>query len=39
MNVTYDFSGRTSIVTGAGRGVGRQIVADFVATGAQVLGS
>ncbi len=37
MNVTYDFSGRTVIVTGAGRGVGRRMVEDFVATGAQVV--
>lgn len=37
MNVTYDFSGHVAIVTGAARGVGRQIVRDFVASGAHVV--
>jgi NAD(P)-dependent dehydrogenase (short-subunit alcohol dehydrogenase family) len=37
VNVSYDFSGRTVIVTGAARGVGRRMVHDFVATGAQVV--
>ena len=37
MNVSYDFSGRVVIVTGAARGVGRQLVRDFAATGASVV--
>ncbi len=37
VNVTYDFAGRVVIVTGAARGVGRQIVGDFVRAGARVL--
>ena len=37
MNVTYDFSGRVAIVTGAARGVGRAMVKQFVDTGAKVI--
>ena len=37
MNVTYDFTGRVAIVTGAARGVGREIVAQLVSAGAQVV--
>ncbi len=37
MDVTYDFSGRVAVVTGAARGVGRSIVEVFVAAGAQVV--
>ncbi len=37
MNVTFDFAHRVAIVTGAARGVGRSIVAEFVAAGAQVI--
>lgn len=37
MDVTYDFSGRTAIVTGAARGVGRSIVAALRDSGARVL--
>lgn len=37
MNVSYDFSGRVVIVTGAARGVGRTMVGQFVETGAKVI--
>lgn len=37
MNVSYDFSNRVVIVTGAARGVGRAMVSQFVATGARVV--
>ncbi len=37
MNVTYDFSGRVVIVTGAARGVGRAMVRQFVDAGAKVI--
>ncbi len=37
MDVRYEFSGRTAVVTGASRGVGRSIVASLVAAGAQVV--
>ncbi|HET9016928.1 MAG TPA: SDR family oxidoreductase [Thermomicrobiaceae bacterium] len=37
MSVTFDFSGRAVIVTGAARGVGRVIVERFAAAGAGVL--
>jgi glucose 1-dehydrogenase len=37
MNVTFDFSGRVVIVTGAARGIGRVMVHRFVAAGARVL--
>ncbi len=37
MNVSYDFSDRVVIVTGAARGVGRAMVGQFVATGARVV--
>jgi NAD(P)-dependent dehydrogenase (short-subunit alcohol dehydrogenase family) len=37
MNVTYDFSGRVVIITGAARGVGRAMVKQFVDAGAKVL--
>jgi NAD(P)-dependent dehydrogenase (short-subunit alcohol dehydrogenase family) len=36
-DVTFDFSGRVVIVTGAARGVGRALVAGFVDSGARVL--
>ena len=37
MNVSYDFSERVVIVTGAARGVGRAMVGQFVAAGARVV--
>lgn len=37
MNVSYDFSGRVAVVTGAARGVGRDLVGAFVAAGARVV--
>jgi NAD(P)-dependent dehydrogenase (short-subunit alcohol dehydrogenase family) len=37
MNVTYDFSGRVVIVTGAARGVGRAMVRQFTGAGARVI--
>ncbi len=37
MNVTFDFSGRTVIVTGAARGIGRSMVEQFAAAGASIL--
>lgn len=37
MNVSYDFSGRVAVVTGAARGVGRELVAAFVRAGAAVV--
>ena len=37
MDVQYEFSGRVAVVTGAARGVGRSIVASFVAAGARVV--
>jgi NAD(P)-dependent dehydrogenase (short-subunit alcohol dehydrogenase family) len=37
VNISYDFSGRVIVVTGAARGVGRQIVGDFVSAGGRVL--
>ncbi|MGC2207201.1 MAG: SDR family oxidoreductase [Candidatus Dormiibacterota bacterium] len=37
MNVSYDFSGRVGIVTGAARGVGRTMVIALVATGMKVV--
>jgi len=36
MNIQYDFSGQTAIVTGGARGIGRAIAAQFVRFGAQV---
>ena len=36
-SVTYDFTGSSVIVTGAARGVGREIVNQFAATGARVI--
>jgi NAD(P)-dependent dehydrogenase (short-subunit alcohol dehydrogenase family) len=36
MNIKYDFSGQTAIVTGGARGIGRAIAAEFVRFGAQV---
>ena len=35
--ITYDFSGQVVVVTGAARGVGRQIVLDFTRLGASVI--
>ncbi|QNK82141.1 SDR family NAD(P)-dependent oxidoreductase [Nakamurella sp. PAMC28650] len=37
MNVAYDFSGKVAVVTGAARGVGREIVGSFVGAGARVV--
>jgi NAD(P)-dependent dehydrogenase (short-subunit alcohol dehydrogenase family) len=37
MDLTFDFNGRTALVTGAARGVGRAIVGAFVAAGARVV--
>lgn len=37
MDVTYDFSGKVAVVTGAARGVGRALVAAFVLAGARVV--
>jgi NAD(P)-dependent dehydrogenase (short-subunit alcohol dehydrogenase family) len=37
MNVTYDFTGRVVIVTGAARGVGRAMVRQFTDAGARVI--
>lgn len=39
MTVSFDYSGRVAVVTGAARGVGRALVADLVGAGAQVLAS
>jgi 3-oxoacyl-[acyl-carrier protein] reductase len=36
MEIHYDFSGQTAIVTGGSRGIGRAIAAQFVRSGAQV---
>ena len=36
MQVTYDFSQQTVIVTGGARGIGEAIAASFVASGADV---
>ena len=36
MEIHYDFSGQTAIVTGGSRGIGRAIAAQFVRFGAQV---
>jgi NAD(P)-dependent dehydrogenase (short-subunit alcohol dehydrogenase family) len=37
MDVSFDYSGRVAIVTGAARGVGRSLVAAFATSGARVL--
>ena len=37
MNVSYDFAGRVAIVTGAARGVGRDLVAQLISAGAHVV--
>jgi NAD(P)-dependent dehydrogenase (short-subunit alcohol dehydrogenase family) len=37
MNVSFDFTGRVVIVTGAARGIGREMVAQFAASGASIL--
>ncbi|HEX5166810.1 MAG TPA: SDR family oxidoreductase, partial [Thermomicrobiales bacterium] len=37
MSVSFDFTGRAVIVTGAARGIGRVMVARFAASGASVL--
>jgi 2-dehydro-3-deoxy-L-rhamnonate dehydrogenase (NAD+) len=36
MDIQYDFSGQTAIVTGGSRGIGRAVAAQFVQSGAQV---
>jgi 2-dehydro-3-deoxy-L-rhamnonate dehydrogenase (NAD+) len=36
MDIQYDFSGQTAIVTGGARGIGRAIAGQFVRSGAQV---
>ncbi len=37
MNVTFDFQGRVVIVTGAARGIGREIVQQFASSGASIV--
>ena len=37
MNVSYDFGDEVAIITGAARGVGRSMVAAFVAAGCRVV--
>lgn len=37
MNVTFDFSGRVVVMTGAARGIGRAMVGRFAEAGAQVV--
>jgi NAD(P)-dependent dehydrogenase (short-subunit alcohol dehydrogenase family) len=37
VNVAYDFSGKVAVITGAARGVGREIVGSFVRAGACVV--
>jgi NAD(P)-dependent dehydrogenase (short-subunit alcohol dehydrogenase family) len=37
MDVSFDYSGRVAIVTGAARGVGRSLVAAFTGAGARVI--
>lgn len=39
VNVTFDFSGRSVIVTGAARGIGRVMVQQFAAAGASLVAS
>ncbi len=36
MDIQYDFSGQTAIVTGGARGIGRAIAAQFIRFGAQI---
>ncbi len=36
MDIQYDFSRQTTIVTGGGRGIGRAVAAKFVQSGAHV---
>lgn len=37
MNISFDFTGKTAVVTGAARGIGRVMVQQFVAAGAHVV--
>jgi len=36
IEVQYDFSGQTAVITGGSRGIGRAVAAQFVRFGAQV---
>ena len=36
-NITYNFSGKTVLITGAGQGIGFQIAQDFISAGAKVI--
>ena len=36
MSITYDFSGKTAVITGSARGIGRRIAERFYEAGANV---